>query len=345
MGQQAIIIVALASLLVGISVTGFMGVWDYSNETTATLFEREQALNVSRSGVNLAVSQLRQQKSWRAGYTNLATAGGTVTVGIVDLGLDTVRITSVGTINNRTHTTVVDAKLSSIFPTVESALTVFGDSVHVSSSGKSFLIDGSDYRIDGTKSANPSVHGLGVQSGESAQDVITQLETQSGGSIAENVQGKGGAPSVGTFNTSNLNDLHQFYKDRATIILPAGKYASNTVIGSLERPEILYVPGDLEWSGTIIGTGILVVDGQLIMKGNIEWRGIVLAMSGDVTLELGGSGNPSILGTAWIGNKDPNKVTDVKVNGNPSIRYSYELLMTVLGNLGLLQVEMLRYYE
>ena len=300
---------------------------------------------MSRSGVNLAISKLRQQKSWRTGYSNLSAAGGRVTVRVVDLGPDTVRITSAGTINGRTHTAVVDAKLSSIFPTVESALTVFGDSVHVSSSGKSFLIDGSDYRIDGTKSTNPPVSGIGVQSGESAKDVITQLETQSGGSIAGNVQGKGGAPSVGTFNTSNLNQLHQFYKERATIVMAAGKYASNTVIGSLERPEILYVPGDLEWTGTIVGTGILVVDGQLIMKGNIEWRGIVLAMSGDVTLELGGSGNPSILGTAWIGNSDPNKVTDVKVNGNPSIRYSYELLMTVLGNLGLLQVEVLRYYE
>ncbi len=126
MGQQALIIVALSSLLVGVSVLGFMGAWDYSNETTASLFEREQALNITRSGVNLAISRLRQQKTWRTGFSNFAVSGGSVSVRIVDMGLDTVRITSVGTINGVQHTSVLEAKLSSIFPTVESALTVFG---------------------------------------------------------------------------------------------------------------------------------------------------------------------------------------------------------------------------
>ncbi|MFZ1731947.1 MAG: hypothetical protein WBQ23_06785 [Bacteroidota bacterium] len=345
MGQQALIIVALSSLLVGMSVLGFMGAWDFSNNATATLFERDQALNITRSGVNHAISKLRHQKTWRTGYTNLSVAGGTVTVRVVDRGLDTVRITAAGTINCVTHNSVVDAKLSSIFPTVESSLTIFGDSVELSSDGKAFLIDGRDYNTDGTPGSNPPVNGVGVQSAESAADVKAQLASASGGSVTENVQGKGGSPSVGSFCTSNLADLHKFYKDRATIKLPAGKYASNTVFGSLERPEIVYVAGDLEWTGTISGTGILVVDGQLIMKGKVEWKGILLAMSGDVMIDIGGTGTPSILGTIWVGNTDPTAVTRARVNGNPSIRYSDQTLMKTLGNLGLLDVEVFRYYE
>lgn len=345
MGQQALIIVALSSLLVGVSVLGFMGAWDYSNQTTASMFEREQALNITRSGVNLAVSTLRQQKTWRTGYTGLSLAGGSVSVRITDLGPDTVRITSAGTINGVTHTSVVEAKLSSIFPTVESALTVFGDSVEVTADGKAFLIDGNDHKIDGTPGTYPAVEGIGVQSMQSVADVKKQLDSASGGSIASRVIGEGGTGSVGSFSTSNLSSLHTFYKSIATILLPAGKYADNRVLGTLDRPEVVYVPGNLEWSGTISGAGILVVDGQLIMKGKIEWKGIILAMSGDVTISLGGTGTPSILGTIWVGNTDPTKVTRVNVTGNPTVAYSYMTLMTILGNLGLLDVEIFKYYE
>lgn len=345
MGQQTLIIVALASLLVGISVAGFMGAWDYSNETTATLFEREQALNITRSGVNMAISKLRHQKTWRTGYTDFSVAGGTVSVRVTDIGIDTVRISAAGTINGFTHRSVVEAKLSSIFPSVESALTIFGDSVMATSDGKSFMIDGRDHNPDGTLGSNPAVNGIGVQSSESVKDVITQLEAAKGGSIAPYVLGAGGSPSVGTFGTNDLAALHKFYKDRATVILPAGKYADNRVYGSYDKPVILHVPGDLEWAGTIEGTGILVVDGQLIMKGKISWRGIVLAMSGDVQIELGGTGTPSILGTVWVGNTNPANPTHVHVSGNPSISYSYAALMTILGNLGLLDVEVYKYYE
>jgi hypothetical protein len=324
------------------SVLGFMGAWDFSNNATATLFEREQALNITRSGVNLAISKLRHQKSWRTGFTNLSVSGGNVTVSVIDLGLDTVRITSRGTINGVTHNSVLEAKLSSIFPAVESALTIFGDSVQLTSNGKAFSIDGNDYNIDGTPGTSPAVNGVGVQSVESVADVAAQLAAAS---ITDCVIGKGGTPSIGDFSSSNLTELHKFYKDRATIILPSGSFAGNAVYGSLDIPEIVYVPGDLTWTGTITGTGILVVDGQLTMKGKVTWRGIVLAMSGDVLIDIGGTGTPSIIGTVWVGNTDPTAVTDVHMNGNPTIRYSYSTLMTILGNLGLLDVEVFRYYE
>lgn len=345
MGQQAIILVALSSLLVGISVLGFMGAWDYSNETTASLFEREQALNVTRSGVNLTISRLRHQNTWRTGYSGLSVAGGNVSVSILDLGEDTVRITSVGTVNGVSHTSVLEAKLSSIFPTVESALTVFGDSIELTADGKAFLIDGNDHNIDGSPGSYPAVEGVGVQSAESVADVKKQLDSLQNGSIADRVIGKSGSGSVGSFASSNLSQLHQFYKSIASVLLPAGSYADNRVLGTLDRPEVVYVPGNLSWSGTIQGAGILVVDGQLIMKGKIEWKGIILAMSGDVTISLGGTGAPAIMGTVWVGNTDPTKVTHVNVTGNPSIAYSYTTLMTVLGNLGLLDVEILKYWE
>ena len=342
MGQQSFIIVALSSLLLSISLFGFMGMWNYSNETTATLFEQEQSLNIARSGVNMAVSKLKRQKTWRTGFTNFSLAGGTVTVSITDLGLDSVRIQSQGVINGVQHNILVEAKLSSIFPNVESALTVFGDSVSFTNSGKSWTIDGRDWNIDGTLGSAPAVNGIGVQTSKAADDVKEQL-TQN--EVTDRVLGTGGTPSVGQFGVTDLVALQAFYKAHATITLPAGNYASNAVFGTLAIPEIVYVPGNLEWSGVISGAGILVVDGQLIMKGKVKWEGIILSLSGDVKIELGGTGTPSISGTIWVGNSDPSKVTNVHVNGTPDVKYSYQTLAMVLGNLGLLDVEIYKYYE
>jgi hypothetical protein len=342
MGQQSMIIVALSSLLLSISVFGIMGGWDSSSETTATLFEREQSLNITRSGVNLTVAKLRKQKTWRTGFSDLAVAGGRVSVKIESLGEDTVRIFSAGTISGFTHQSEVVAKLSSIFPNVESALTVFGDSVEFTNDGKAFKIDGRDYKLGGeTLGSYAPVSGIGVQSGKIVEDVEKNLDPK----LTDQIQGKGGAPSIGDFNTSNLTALQTFYKERATMILPPGKYASNVVLSTIAHPEIVYVPGDLEWAGTISGAGILVVDGALTMKGTIKWEGIVLALSGTVNVDFDGLGSPTIIGTVWVGNNTSAGVTKVKISGNPTIKYSYITLMTVLGNLGLLEVEIISYYE
>lgn len=342
MGQQSMIIVVLSSMLLSISVFGIMSGWNFSNETTAELFEREQALNVSRSGVNLAISKLRKKKVWRTGFHDLPVAGGVVNVGVKTLGDDTVRIISVGTINGHSHQSDVVAKLSSIFPNVESALTVFGDSVEFHNDGKAFLVDGRDYLPDAKGfGPYPAVSAMGVQSEKIVKDIKNHLDPK----IANNFQGAGGSPSIGSFSTTDLVALHKFYSERATIRLPAGSYSYNGIFGTLDDPEIVHVPGDLMWNGTIKGSGILVVDGKLQLSGNIQWDGIILTLSGDVTIELGGTGNPHILGTVWVGNTDPSNITDVTITGNPSIKYSYLTLMTVLGNLGLLDVEIISYYE
>ncbi len=81
------------------------------------------------------------------------------------------------------------------------------------------------------------------------------------------------------------------------------------------------------------------------MGGNVEWKGIVMALSGDATLELGASGTPNIIGSSFIGSKNVSGVTKVHLNGNPSVKYSYSVLETVLAKLNLLQVEVTSYWE
>jgi hypothetical protein len=334
----------LASILLGIGTFSFISSWNSSNDTVATNFEREQAVNVSHSGVDLALSKLRLERTWRTGFSNYAVAQGRCTLTLTDIGIDSVRIQSVGTYGNATHSAVVRAKLFSIFPVVESSLTVYGDSVNFTNSGKAWDIDGTDYLADGvTKGTNPAVYGMGVYT-QKIDDNITKTLNDNG--VAANVRGKDGAPSVGLFTNKDLiAELRDMYKDLRTISLSAGKYSGNATFGTLTNPEIVYVPGNLEWTGTITGSGILVVDGDLTMKGTITWKGIVIALSADIDLYLGGSGTPNLLGTTFIGTSTAGKITNIRINGNPYFRYSYSVLQTVLSRLNLMQVEILSWYE
>jgi hypothetical protein len=262
---------------------------------------------------------------------------------VKDLGVDSVQLTSAGTFGAATQTVVVRCKLSSIFPTAESALTVFGDSVAFTNSGKSFLIDGRDYKADGvTLGTHDPVYGIAVASTK----ISTYLKTQiTAGDVAANVQGQGTSPSVGTFAKTNLDSLMTLYKNYATITLASGKYSGNATYGTLDAPQIVHVAGDLEWTGTISGAGILIVDGSLRMAGKVNWSGIVMALNGDVTLDLGASGTPAILGSTFIGSKNTLNTTNVHVNGNPAVKYSYDVLETVLAKLSMLQVEVVSYWE
>jgi hypothetical protein len=344
MGQQMMIIALLSSFLLSAGVLGMMGVWQDSTDIAASRFEEEQAINIASTGVNMGISRLRQNKNWRSGYSNVSISdGGTVSVRLTNIGLDSVRVTSVASFNNTNHTTIAEVELSSIFPTVESALTIYGDSVNFTNAGKSFNIDGRDYNPDGSKGAADDVHGIGVANTKIQAELKKQLVD---GSISPNVIGKGGTGSVGTTVTTktDLLELRTFYKSLATLTLAPGAYSGNAVYGTLDYPEIVYVPGDLEWSGTVSGAGILVVDGALLLAGKVSWQGIIIAVSGEVELELGSSGTPSLIGTTLIGSSKSN-ITNVHVNGNPQIKYSHLAIETVLQKLNLLNVAILSYYE
>ncbi len=344
MGQQMMIIALLSSFLLSGVVATMMGVWSDSDQLAASQYEQEQALNIASTGINMGVSRLRQDRYWRDGYSNVTvTSNGTVSVKVDDIGTDSVRITSNSRFNGATHTSWVEAKLTSIFPTTESALTIYGDSINFTNAGKSFNIDGRDYKIDGSLGVHNPVHGIGVAKTE----IVTSLKQQLvDGSITANVIGKGGNASVGTTVTtkSDLLELRTYYKNLATMRLAPGKYSGSAVYGTMEKPEIVYVPGDLEWTGTISGAGILVVDGELLMAGKVSWKGIVIAVSGDVDLQIGASGTPSLMGTTLIGSSSSN-ITKVHVNGNPQIKFSHDAIESVLTKLNLLNVEIICYYE
>ena len=91
-------------------------------------------------------------------------------------------------------------------------------------------------------------------------------------------------PSVYPFSLVNN------YFNRSPL-LSESKY-SDEIFGSSERPEVFHAKGDLEIRASE-GYGILLVDGNLEVKGNFLWHGLII-INGD--FRFSGGGNKAIYG-------------------------------------------------
>ena len=106
-------------------------------------------------------------------------------------------------------------------------------------------------------------------------------------------------------------------------ILNGGTY------GSITDPVTMYYDGKLTVNGTVIGYGILIVDGDLDVIGNLDWNGIV--MIGTCTLcgcptcpgGLTGSGGADVAGAMLIGNSTVDAST-AEFTGTADLNYSCE---------------------
>jgi hypothetical protein len=84
----------------------------------------------------------------------------------------------------------------------------------------------------------------------------------------------------------------------------ASYYCSGSDCELPEEPlidDILFVDGDLDLGTGYVGAGVLVVTGELTIRGNATWTGIVLAIGEGRILRLGG-GNGVISGSTLVAN-------------------------------------------
>jgi hypothetical protein len=104
MSGRAIIIVVTGIII--ISSVIFYNIEAASTRITANFNDywlRQNAQNIAQSGVNLALRQLTNNRTWRTGFSNLAMLGGSVSVSATDTvyrGISSVMIRSVGTVES-----------------------------------------------------------------------------------------------------------------------------------------------------------------------------------------------------------------------------------------------------
>jgi hypothetical protein len=131
MSGRAIIIVVTGIII--ISSVIFYNIEAASTRITANFndyFLRQSAQNVAQSGVNLALRQLGNDRTWRAGFTDLTMLNGVATVTAKDTmyhGVSSVVITSTGTVEaGTTNETQATTVAYTYFPPATKPITVKG---------------------------------------------------------------------------------------------------------------------------------------------------------------------------------------------------------------------------
>lgn len=208
--------------------------------------------------------------------------------------------------------------------------------------------------VAGCNTTSPAVPAVGVSPGldnagsqTNTGYVDTQIPCQSPGSCRDaNYTGSTGTtPSVSTPplppNLSNPQQLEQelsLIQQNANVCLgcsgPGGGTYSfsslDTAPGSLwgscgtscgTTPQITYVNGNLDITGSTTGSGILVVTGNLTYDGNSSWNGIILVVGNGLTIyQQNGGGNGQFNGGIFVANtagNPPNTYgpSDFTING------------------------------
>ena len=235
----------------------------------------------------------------------------------------------VATATDNTASATVEAYARSTPSTIPRVGAVYVDpAVALDLKGNSFLIDGNDRNPDGT--AGPDAAMPGITTFEGATPGVNQaaLLAQIGAKQQDQVQGLGGAPSLGEDNSFNLDTLVSDFQSRATHSLPTGTY-SNPSIGNASTDDyrITYVSGDIHLTGTGQGAGVLVVDGNVTITGQFDFQGLII-VTGDIRLS-GGGASVHVWGSTMINQSITMTDPDLTVSGNAQLYYSSQALSNV----------------
>lgn len=329
MGKMLIFLVLGMGLIVSYSVLQLNRSNLNANDNAVTDFEINQARNLARSGVEYAISQLAQDSTWSSGYRNTSVAGGTLVVDIertrarypggADVGVNNARlVTSTGKILNESFTIRAIVEIPSAY-------------IRPPGLGYGILSD-RDMDLSGN---------VGIASYNNPNrnaNVHTNSNLTFGGSSS--VSGYGtfsldcpsGTDGAGSYFQPNVDMGGDLVAEAPPVAIPeidpskwealaTRKFYSSTTInsgmtlGTKEKPEIIYVRGDLKLNGHMTGYGVFLVTGDLTINGNAD---VTALDPGGNNLGILVAGGAKINGTSDIYATLLTK-GDTKINGTTKI--------------------------
>ena len=128
-----------------------------------------------------------------------------------------------------------------------------------------------------------------------------------------------------TLTADNDGDGYPDLIDQANYYTGSNTKFSGGTYGTDSDPQITYATGNLDLSGNLTGSGILIVDGDLKISGTVNWNGIVLVGActtcSSTTTDTTGTGTGNINGALMVGNGTQ---AQADIRGDLTINYSCE---------------------
>jgi Tfp pilus assembly protein PilX len=224
------------------------------------------------------------------------------------------------------------------------AIYLPGASTNISETfnGNSFAITGNDTNSNGTAGPAASILGIATNNASTTTEITGAGGTLSSGQYSQ-VTGQGSNPSVATSSTLDVNQLAENLialggSDLQTLAGGRRYKATQSDLGTSSSPKITYITADtgahpqpttlICGSGNTVGAngyGVIIVDGDLEIRGLFRFQGIIIARGGSIDISGAGSG-ATVWGTFLV--KEPASSTSLTVSGNMSLRYSSQVLNT-----------------
>ncbi|MCZ6541414.1 MAG: hypothetical protein O6704_07165 [Nitrospinae bacterium] len=266
-----------------------------------------------------------------------------------------VEIEAIGTTADGTQVTLHARTKRRILPTygITAAVTLLGPVAAIKATSATFEVAGADgaggngYDINGVADpecngvngvATEAVDGTPTSVGNTAQwnactDIICTWFSVPGSNGMTGTTGS--TPDIdyggSAFTAQDAEDLYADLEPATksdyintgsdSYILSGGTY------GSVTDPVTMYYDGKLTVNGTVVGYGVLIVDGDLDVVGNLDWNGIILigtcTACGCTTCPGGltGSGGANVAGALLIGNSTIDAST-AEFTGTADLNYS-----------------------
>lgn len=228
---------------------------------------------------------------------------------------DVFQLIAVGQYRDRARRLAAYLGQVSFLPALNGALTLMTSSTSLEVRGNS-RIDGRNHAIDGTL-VDGSDDGYGIAVGPAGNREVT--DGQLTGTERSKVLGEGDPPSMGNAPAFDFDELVTQMQNAASLVLTNSHYADLQFgDGSAGTGRITFREGNVSFSGTTRGAGLLAVRGNLRVTGRFRFDGVILVTgSFDV-----GAGNSAIYGGLVLGPSSPS----LELAGTADLRFSAEAL-------------------
>ena len=143
--------------------------------------------------------------------------------------------------------------------------------------------------------------------------------------------------------SSTILDVYQLAQDLIALgvegvdrqTLDHGNYSSG-VWGTALLPKITHITGNATLTGSLTGWGVLIIDGDMALRGGFTFNGLVICLGdADVNGAGGGGDVAKVWGTLLIRESTSSDLSDeLRVGGSGNVYYSSQTLKTVTDKWG-----------
>lgn len=350
MGKMAIILTMGLAVIIGFFVLRLNSNARQGLDTTLNMYQYTQARLIANSGVEIYLEKMRKDKNLNSGtITNQKLLDGTYDITITPGTNDSITIRSMGHFMGVSNLTIVKAvREPAPFPIAPAALYLSTAALAIGTSGikGNITVSGFDHNVDPAKGGkyppiDTSQHAPNIVPGilvDNASD-ISKIGSVLGGS--NQIDGLG-IPSILADNQNvdweAMSNEIAFSADRT---LESDSISNKETFGTRDKPQITLLNGNVKLLGGMSGAGILVINGDLTIRANFEFEGIIIAYkNSEINLEL--NGGATLLGSLIVSGSTINM--DVSAGGFKAL-YCKQALDNAKLNLKSSRFKILSWWE